>query len=112
MRRRVSAGQIIERFRLFLEQEGRSPITIRNYRSDLEGFIRWSESQSKKDFNVSDFAVSDLHQYRKSLVHRFKASTTNRKLASLKIFLRWASDAGLSQGGEVPRVPNVKLTPN
>jgi site-specific recombinase XerD len=103
------AEDFIERFCLFLEKNGRSPVTVMAYRCDLEGLVRWAESRNQEAFDIRHFVANDLERYREFLIRKFQPKTTNRKLATLKVFLSWARrPLGLD---ELPHVPNVKLAP-
>ena len=105
----AASDDLIEPFCLFLENDGRSPVTVMNYRCDLEGLVRWSESRNRRAFDLRYFAANDVEPYRDFLISKFKATTTNRKLAVLKVFLSWGGRLlGLV---EIPRIPNVKLLP-
>jgi integrase/recombinase XerC len=103
------AEDLIDQFCLFLEKSGRSPVTVTNYRYDLEGLVRWAQSQSPKAFNIQHFVANDLGPYREFLIGKFKPKTTNRKLATLKVFLSWANRH--LDLDEMPLLPNVKLIP-
>lgn len=97
---------ILERFSRFLERVERSPCTIRNYRSDLEGLAAWFTSRTQEPFAPSRLTPTDLRAYKRWLIAQdLKASTINRKLATLKSFLHWAVDVRLLRGGHGLRVP-------
>jgi len=82
---------------------------VTNYRYDLEGLVRWTQSRSWERFDILHFVANDLGPYRAFLIGKYKPKTTNRKLATLKVFLSWASrHLGLD---EMPHLPNVKLVP-
>src|SRR2546426_1421968 len=84
---------ILERFGCFLERAERSPRTIRNYRGDLEGLAAWFTSRTEEPFAPSRLTPADLRAYKRWLIAQdLKASTINRKLATLKSFLHWAVD--------------------
>jgi len=104
-----SEREIIERFCRAVVDQGRSPVTAKNYRSDLRGFVDWAGSRHQKDFSFRDIAKDDLRQYRESILGRFKAATVNRKISALKVFLRWATDTGLVERQEMPQMQNLTL---
>ena len=87
---------ILERFGRFLERAERSPRTMRNYRGDLEGLAAWFTSRTEEPFSPSQLTPADLRAYKRWLIAQdLKASTINRKLATLKSFLHWAVDVRL-----------------
>jgi hypothetical protein len=96
---------ILERFGRFLERAERSPRTIRNYRGDLEGLAAWFTSRTEEPFSPSQLTPADLRAYKRWLIAQdLKASTINRKLATLKSFLHWAVDVRLLRSGHgLPR---------
>src|SRR6266699_5571918 len=97
---------ILERFGCFLERAERSPRTIRNYRGDLEGLAAWFTSRTEEPFSPSQLTPADLRAYKRWLIAQdLKASTINRKLATLKSFLNWAVDVRLLRSGHGLRVP-------
>jgi integrase/recombinase XerC len=103
------AGELVERFCLFLEHEGKRPLTIKNYRCDIEGYVRWAKSRKKREFNLGDFAPDDLKRYREWIIQGLKAGSTNRKLAALKKFLCWAADSGLLKTLDISELGNVEF---
>jgi len=100
----------VDRFCLFLTRAGRTPITIKNYRSDIEYLVRWIESQNHRPFGETDLAAANLSKYRGSLIKLYKSATVNRRLASLKIFLQWAVDVHLLPPEKSARLRNVRTT--
>lgn len=97
---------IVERFGRFLERAERSPCTIRSYRGDLEGLAAWFTSRTAQPFSPGALTPADLRAYKRWLIAQdLKASTINRKLATLKSFLHWAVDVRLLRGAHGLRVP-------
>jgi integrase/recombinase XerC len=97
---------VLDRFCRFLERAERSPHTIRNYRSDLEGLAVWSTSHTEEPFSPSTLTPPDLRAYKRWLIaQNLKPNTINRKLATLKSFLHWAVDVRLLRSGHGLRVP-------
>lgn len=104
-----SERDIIDRFCGFLVERGRSPVTVRNYRSDLNGFVDWAASRSRKLFRFGTITKHDVYTFQKSMLGEYKATTVNRKLSTLKVFVRWAADLGLVERQAMPRLQNVTL---
>jgi site-specific recombinase XerD len=97
---------ILDRFCRFLERAERSPLTVRVYRSDLEGLAKWFEDQTGDPFSPAKITPTDLRDYKRWLTGQdLKPATINRKLASLKSFLNWAVDVRLLRSGHGLRVP-------
>ena len=94
----------IESFARFLAQAERSPLTIKNYRGDLDAFAAWFERVNAEAMAPAKVTPTDLRQFKRWLVEqrKLKPSSVNRKLATLKSFLTWAAAAGISPGLPVP----------
>ena len=110
-------GQLaLEQYRQVLQQfEDISPVTIRNYLSDLRQFIAWCEDcwregQEGRGFTPQAVAPSLLIRYREYLQTSLdlKPSTVNRTLMSLKRYFAWSRKMQLIQAD--PASP-IKFVP-
>src|SRR5438105_2882380 len=89
--------QALEQYMQVLQQlEDLSPVTIRNYLSDLRQFIAWCEyswheEQEARAFTPRAIAPALLMRYRDYLQTTLglKPSTVNRTLLSLKRYFAW-----------------------
>lgn len=88
--------QALDQYRQVLQQEDLSPVTTRNYLSDLRQFIawcedRWREGQEGRTFSPQAVASPLLIRYREFLQTTLglKPSTVNRTLMSLKRYFAW-----------------------
>ena len=97
----------------FLAQSEHSPLTIKNYRSDLAAFAAWFQGANGEPMEPARITPTDLRQFKRWLVEqrRLKPSTVNRKLATLKSFLTWATRAGLTSGLPVPATGQARSGP-
>ena len=79
-------------YKAYLQNEDRSDLTIKVYVADVEAFSSWFEKQNQEVLELARVTPSDLRSYRQYLQEtvRHKASTVNRKLASLASWLHWA----------------------
>jgi integrase/recombinase XerD len=97
--------QALDQYRQVLQQfEDISPVTIRNYLSDLRQFIAWceyswSEEQEDDSFAPQAIAPTLLMRYREYLQTTLglKPSTVNRTLMSLKGYFAWTRKIHLIQ---------------
>src|SRR5262249_28486937 len=96
----------IDRFARFLAQSEHSPLTIKNYRSDLDAFAAWFQSANGEPMEPAKITPTDLRQFKRWLIEqrRLKPNTVNRKLATLKSFLTWAARAGLANSISTMRI--------
>lgn len=108
--------QTLDQYRQVLQQfEDLSPVTTRNYLSDLRQFIAWceaywNEEQEKRGFTPRAVAPALLIRYREYLQTSLglKPSTVNRTLMSLKRYFAWARQTHLIQAD--PASP-IKFVP-
>lgn len=76
----------------YLEAERRySPLTVQNYRRDLERFIAWWQEEHRVSFAPALVESSDLHAWiiHRSDVGKVKAASMNRELSSLRSYFRF-----------------------
>jgi site-specific recombinase XerD len=94
----------------FLEHSERSPATVRSYQSDLAGLASWYQDATGEAFDPSLLTPTDLRHYKRTLIDRggLKPTTVNRKLASLRGFLKWAAEAGHIQTPLALKVPKFE----
>ncbi len=87
---------MIARFLTYIESERRySPLTLRNYKRDLELFLQWL-NVAQEEFDPSTITQSDIREW---IVDRMDsgavaAATLNRELSTLRSFFRWALSVG------------------
>jgi integrase/recombinase XerC len=96
-------------FATFLENSERSPLTIKNYLSDLSAFSAWFGETNGNVLSPEKITPTDLREYKTWLVNRkqLKPASVNRKLATLKSFITWANELGLAPqitAGKVPKL--------
>jgi site-specific recombinase XerD len=74
-----------------LRREDLSPMTVRGYQSDLQGFLRWYESPA-----LEQLSAVDVMNYRRHLAGEggLKPASINRKLEALRRLCRWAHREG------------------
>lgn len=87
----------LEKFADYLRTQDRADHTIRGYLADLQGFANWFTHTNGESFVPQAVTPSDVREYRQYLLSekRRKASTVNRHLAALSVFLEWAVQSGL-----------------
>ncbi|MBE6196898.1 MAG: integrase [Rikenellaceae bacterium] len=96
---------MLERFINYIQAEKRySPLTVKNYRRDVERFIRWCEAEAEPSMRITPFKVEEVEaihirewiyartQHGKGRgkgEKRLGAASLNRELSSLKSFFRF-----------------------
>ena len=82
---------VVDEFLRHIECERRySPLTVRNYRHDIESFILWCDL-SVEDFSADMVERQHIERWMEHLIkdEKLKSSTVNRYIASLRSFWRW-----------------------
>lgn len=90
-----------------------SELTIIVYIADTKRFISWLEATNKETFELSHVTPTDIREYRSHLQAdlKLRASTVNRKLASLMSFLNWALENGQIPSNPAAQVKYVSKAP-
>ncbi len=89
---------VIERFLTYVESEKRySPLTLRNYKRDLDLFLQWLGVSQSEEFDPMQITH---HTIREWIVERMDsgvvaATTLNRELSTLRSFFKWALSNGI-----------------
>jgi len=106
----TSAPKCLSDFATFLENSERSPLTIKNYLSDLSGFSIWFEETNGGPLSPEKITPTDLREYKTWLVtvKQLKPASVNRKLATLKSFITWANELGLAPQITAAKVPKAE----
>jgi len=96
-------------FKDYLYTQKASPVTIKNYLSDLEHFKKWFEqktlmsdnSQIKEVINLEYISPALLESYRNGLfeVLHFSPASVNRKLSSIRKYIAFGEKVGLLPSG-------------
>lgn len=82
---------VIDEFIQWLEAERRySPLTVRNYRRDIDSFLAWLGVEHET-FDPKRICRDDVNDWATSLFENrgLKASSVNRTIASLRALWRW-----------------------
>jgi len=95
----------IKDFILYLESRDRSRHTINAYRLDLRQFARWFGGVNGDEIEPANVTPTDLREFKHFLIQdeQLSPATVNRKLASLRAFLKWAVGEGTIESA--PRMP-------
>jgi len=101
---------VFQAFAQALEREGRRPLTVASYRSDLKGFAAWFTQTNGEAFAPQGLTALDVRAYQGYLltVAQFKPATVNRRLAALSRYCAWARAQGLLQGDPTEEVQGVR----
>lgn len=90
----------------WMEDNDKAEASMRAARIDLEQFGAWFRVTNGEDVTPAAVTGLDLREWRAYLLRDHKASSVNRKLATVRTWLRWAQDTG--QIETAPKVRNIK----
>lgn len=106
-------SQILEDFSAYLENSERSSLTVKNYMADLNHFEKWFlETNDCASLAPSDVTPTDLREFKQFLLinKEMKPASVNRRLASLRSFLKWANEVGISPDFQLSKIPKFEKT--
>src|SRR4051812_890966 len=66
-----------------------SSVTVKNYISDINKFLKWFEEKYNKDFDPMDVNSSTLEAFKSDGLKTYSASSIERNLSSLRKFLQY-----------------------
>lgn len=100
----------------YLQEKGRSPLTLKAVRGDLVGFAVWWEIKRNRPFDPVLLREIDLHAWRlaRQKDDGSAPTTLNRALASIRAYCAWAKHTGLiteNPVNEIKPLPIDQPTP-
>ena len=101
---------MIDDFLAYLEAERRySPLTVRNYRRDVEGFVAWFES-SGRTFDPVCVTSEDVREWvvRRVEADGISSSSMNREMSSLRSYFRYLRRKGIVDKDIFTGIRNLK----
>ncbi|MBR5849557.1 MAG: tyrosine-type recombinase/integrase [Alistipes sp.] len=96
-----------------LEAERRySPLTVRNYRRDVERFAAWWSAKQKRPFAPAEVKAEELRAW---IVHRsdkggVSAASMNRELSSLRAYFRFLRREGQLEQEPFAHIPALRTS--
>jgi len=91
-----TSDKLLEDFCTWLQEQDRSPLTVRGYISALRQFSVWFRQTNGVDVEPARITPLDIKAYRQYLLvnRRLKPATVNHHLAALRALARWAERTG------------------
>jgi site-specific recombinase XerD len=101
---------LIDEYKTYLENEDLSALTVIGYLADTRLFMDWFKKNNREDFALENVTPSDVREYRQHLQteQNLKASTVNRKLASLSSLMNWGIESGRISSNPAAKMKYVK----
>lgn len=103
---------MLAEFIRYLEAERRySPLTVRNYRRDVEGFLAWLGTDDAH-FDPREVTTGQVREW---MIHRTEegrigAATMNRELSSLRTLFRWLHRSGAVEKNVLQPLVSLKTS--
>lgn len=94
---------LVDQFLADLKSENKSAHTLKNYRADLQAFLRFYQGE------LSALSAAVLRDYFTKELAKASPGTQARKRASLKSFLRWCFQQDLIVSNPMDKIGSVKL---
>jgi integrase/recombinase XerC len=99
-------SSFLANFEMSMREVEKSDNTVINYLCDLKAFASWFIEERGEFMSPSSVTSIDLREYKEFLLSEGKKpQTTNRKLASIKAFLKWAVEKEIIDA--IPRFPKL-----
>ncbi|RMH48056.1 MAG: recombinase [Gammaproteobacteria bacterium] len=99
-------------FKQYLQEQDKSPLTVKGYLADLHIFTRWFEQTNGKAFSLTDWTSADVRAYRQHMLDQnMKPQTINRRLAALASFGNWAFLTGRARANPALRIHGIAQSP-
>lgn len=97
-------------FEQFVNDFDYSQHSRRAYLSDLKKFQTWFESSNKESISLTRITLQDITGFRNHLqkVEKQAISSINRCLVTIRKFLSWANDQGLTANNPAKKVKEIK----
>jgi len=97
-----------ERFAAHLKQLERSPLTVKNYHSDLKAFKQWLNTSEPALPGLTQVSLKDLKRYQEFLLTQQKLNprSVNRRMGTLKSFYTWLQQTERSTKFRFPEIPD------
>ena len=105
-------SRMIADFVRYLEAERRySPLTVRNYRHDVEQFLAWLGVDDAR-FEPQRITTDDIREWilYRTETGRVSAASMNREISSLRALFRWLLRTGAVGRDVVHPIPSLRTS--
>lgn len=104
-------------FKIYLKTQGNSPITIKNYLSDLGNFLNWLHQSTGINHQIAGksifglFTQETLEEYRQSLIREnIPSKTINRRFSTLRKFGQFGQSQQWLKKNPAKKIKNIPET--
>jgi len=108
----ATLDELLTQFQADLLRQGRQRETTAAYTRDVRRFETWFELKQVAPWSLAEITPEHGYAYRADLQHicGLAASTINRLLAGLRVFLEWAVAAGCLPANPLARVAGLPVS--
>lgn len=105
-----TADALLDQWRASLQEQDRSPGTVKKYTQALAHFLAWYEAQEQRPLAVTELTPIALIGYRNALQHDAQkaVSTINLRLVALRTWCAWLVEQGYLAHDPAARVKLVR----
>ncbi|MTI84276.1 MAG: recombinase XerC [Firmicutes bacterium] len=86
---------MFEQFIESLRQQGKSELTLRQYRSDWNRFYRWIQSETGELTDGQEVTQLDVANFKRWASQHYKPRTVSLNLVHLSVYYRWLVNQGV-----------------
>ncbi len=99
-------------FMHWLEEQDRSPATLRAYQQSVTAFAAWFQAHTGQALTPAHLTPLDVKAYRQHLLdaHTSAPASVNRHLASVRAYARWAKRTGQTPHDPTTGIQALTLT--
>lgn len=99
-------------FKNFLIAGNVSPLTLKNYLSDIRHFFGWITSQSQENDIIANLTSENISRYKASLIENLlPENTVNRRLSTTRKFCTFCISQGWISENPAKKVINISGSP-
>jgi site-specific recombinase XerD len=104
----------MKKFIEHLEEQDLSSLTIQGYSSDISHFVQWFAETNGDAQGMESITPLDMKEYKQYLLvaKRRKASTINRQLSAISMWMQWAMEEGLIRIDPMRSIKRVESSTN
>lgn len=104
-------NETIIEYLAFLNEQGRSPLTIKAIRGDLVRFVTWWEAYYQRCFDPGVLREHDIYTWRqfRQIEDSAAPTTINRAIISLRAYCDWAKMHGLLHDNPVDAIKALPI---
>lgn len=101
----------LKEFKLYLENEDKSELTIKSYLAGIDQFQKWIE-EAYDITDISIIATREIKNYRSFLLEKYSPASVNQKLAIIKTFFKFLFECNIINENPAQKVKLQSIEDN